>query len=347
MPSKKNQHFVPRFYLKNFSNDKKKNFIGLFNIDSEVYIKNAKLKTQASRDYFYGKDGKVEDLFGIIENKVSPIISDIIKEEELPKFKSTEYQELLLFTLFQSTRTEHYFETHNETFEKIDMVVYGEKTGNFNLEDEIPKLIVEQIYKFVLPVVKDLHYVLLKNGTNEEFITSDHPVVKYNQFLEKRNAHGGITGFLTKGLQIFLPISPQLCILYYDPFTYKVGKRKDQLIPISNEEEIMAINKLQIVNANQILYFSKNVNELYINEMTKEVNRHNEKAIVNEYKSMNGENRSLIHSYSPSVKINLSLSFISETRRAKRYKLGNKSVHIRNEKLLEELRRLEEGYDEK
>ncbi|WEZ03926.1 DUF4238 domain-containing protein [Bacillus subtilis] len=43
MPSKKNQHFVPRFYLKNFSNDKKKNFIGLFNIDSEVHIENAKL----------------------------------------------------------------------------------------------------------------------------------------------------------------------------------------------------------------------------------------------------------------------------------------------------------------
>lgn len=58
---------------------------------------------------------------------------------------------------------------------------------------------------------------------------------------------------------------------------------------------------------------------------------------------MNGENSSLIHAYSPSVKINLSLSFISETRRAKRYKLGNKSVHIRNEKLLEEFRRLEEG----
>lgn len=273
---------------------------------------------------------------------MSPIISDIIKEEELPKFKSTEYQKLLLFTLFQSTRTEHYFETHNETIEKIDMVVYGENTGNFYLE-EIPKLIIEQVYKFIFPIVKDLHYVLLKNETNEEFITSDHPVVKYNQFLEKRKAHGGITGFLTKGLQIFLPISPYLCILYYDPFTYKVGKRKDQIIPISNEEEIKAINKLQIVNANQILYFSKNVNGLYINELTKEVNRHNEKALVNEYKSMNGENSSLIHAYSPSVKINLSLSFISETRRAKRYKLGNKSVHIRNEKLLEEFRRLEEG----
>lgn len=74
MPSKKNQHFVPRFYLKNFSNDKKKNFIGLFNIDSEVHIENAKLKTQASRDYFYGKDGKVEDLFGII-NDFNELIS--------------------------------------------------------------------------------------------------------------------------------------------------------------------------------------------------------------------------------------------------------------------------------
>jgi len=59
-----------------------------------------------------------------------------------------------------------------------------------------------------IPLTIDLHYKLLHNRTNIPFIISDHPVGKYNQFMERRNIDMGCTGFASRGLQNhLLPIS--------------------------------------------------------------------------------------------------------------------------------------------
>lgn len=66
MASNKNQHFVPRCYLRPFTINCNNKAINLFNIDKQKFIKNAPVKHQCSRDYFYG-----EDL--IIEKALQPI----------------------------------------------------------------------------------------------------------------------------------------------------------------------------------------------------------------------------------------------------------------------------------
>jgi hypothetical protein len=62
MAGNKNQHFVPKFYLRHFSADKKS--IHLLNLKSEKPIFGAPLKNQCSRDYFYGEDGRHEKALG-------------------------------------------------------------------------------------------------------------------------------------------------------------------------------------------------------------------------------------------------------------------------------------------
>lgn len=53
MPTdKKNQHYIPKFYLRNFSYDGNKNQIGVFNIFNNIYVQQAKLKTQGSKNFF-------------------------------------------------------------------------------------------------------------------------------------------------------------------------------------------------------------------------------------------------------------------------------------------------------
>lgn len=76
----------------------------------------------------------------------------------------------------------------------------------------------------------DLKVKLLINTTVTPFITSDHPVIRYNQFLEMRRHPGGNAGLAAKGLQVFLPLSPKHMLLFYDDWVYKVGGRSQEML---------------------------------------------------------------------------------------------------------------------
>jgi hypothetical protein len=82
-PKKKNQHYVPRFYLKNFS-DSDKRTINLFNVKNQECRLGASLKNQCYEPYFYDKEGGIEDVLGWLEDKASKIIRNIILTETLP-----------------------------------------------------------------------------------------------------------------------------------------------------------------------------------------------------------------------------------------------------------------------
>ena len=60
MAQNKNQHYIPKFYFKQFSQNGKT--ICVFNISKELSIENAPITGQCSKDYFYSKNIEVEKL---------------------------------------------------------------------------------------------------------------------------------------------------------------------------------------------------------------------------------------------------------------------------------------------
>jgi hypothetical protein len=56
MTEKKKQHFVPRFYLKNFSLNAEGKKISLFNFAASKYVSCTNLYDQAYKNYFFGED---------------------------------------------------------------------------------------------------------------------------------------------------------------------------------------------------------------------------------------------------------------------------------------------------
>jgi hypothetical protein len=46
MTEKKNQHYIPKFYLRNFSYENNGKQIGVYNILNEIFVSKGKLKTQ-------------------------------------------------------------------------------------------------------------------------------------------------------------------------------------------------------------------------------------------------------------------------------------------------------------
>ena len=97
---KANQHYVPKFYLRQFSYLDNQNQIGVFNTKSSFFIKDGKLKKQASKKYFYGKDGVLEEFYQSLENIMAPLMVELTNEK-IPRQFSTEQSDLLhlIFTM--------------------------------------------------------------------------------------------------------------------------------------------------------------------------------------------------------------------------------------------------------
>lgn len=63
MATNKNQHFVPRCYLRPFTANGEGVVINLYNIDRQKFIPNAPVKNQCSGNYFYGQDDVLKKPF--------------------------------------------------------------------------------------------------------------------------------------------------------------------------------------------------------------------------------------------------------------------------------------------
>jgi len=342
MPNKKKQHYIPRFYLRQFSGEPSQKSIGVWDVQKEIFIRHASLKNQAYGVYFYRKDTETEDALARIEGVVSQVLKQIVSTQQLPSRNSVEHTTLTIYLVYQAERTEYAAEAVNESIDKLIHIAFREDK---RVKEELPQLRVGisnaasfrlGVVSKILPVVMDLEMKLLENKTNREFLTSDNPVVKYNQFMRLRKWPGGHDGWASIGLQVFFPISPTLCLVLYDKDIYRVGFRNRSLVDIQRTEDIDLLNALQLVNANRILYFTHNVEEKYIRSLNRRYSgkRQRDKVLVEEYPELNDNDpeirRSLIVSHAPNINIGLPLSFIRQTKKSKRRQLGPSMANPRN-----------------
>jgi hypothetical protein len=259
MPANKKHHYVPKFYLKNFSPNNLS--INIYNITRDKTITHANLKNQCYKDYFYGKNDKVEKVLGGIEGVAAEIFKEIIKDKSPPRPFTIEHMRLILFVLIQHSRTTYAVDVMNEMTDKFAKKLLS-TNDSFNQEDidKIKITVTEPgIFSIAtatsgLHIILDLHCKILIAKEGTEFITSDNPAILYNQLFEKMPYMSAI-GLACKGLQIFLPISPTLLIYYYDAACYKAGDRRSSAVHITEQRDMDNLNLLQFVNASENIYF--------------------------------------------------------------------------------------------
>nr|WP_262895928.1 DUF4238 domain-containing protein [Marivirga aurantiaca] len=183
----------------------------------------------------------------------------------------------------------------------------------------------------------DLEMKLLVNKTKKMFIVSDNPAVKYNQFLEKRNHPGGHLGIFTKGLQLFIPLSPSLMLVYFDKWAYKYGNKKEKIILIKNEVDIDQLNYLQFMNCYKII-FTKQLNQFYLNQLALKAKK--KRSIdfteLKEVKRfIDDEGLEHIQYIGQGINngFNMALSFIRQPQPAKDHVLDDFVVQLRDERM--------------
>ena len=171
------------------------------------------------------------------------------------------------------------------------------------------------------PLLLDLGYKLLVNKTGVEFITSDSPVVMYNQLLSFRKM-GSNTGLSCKGLLIFFPVSPSKLIIMYDDNVYRVGGETKSVIEVTSEKDIYDLNALQACSCYENIYFmNPNQNVAALHRKVRPFLREHKSNIKVFPGPSEGNRRSeYIMNYREDIRYSMNLSFLRLRKSAKEWR---------------------------
>jgi Protein of unknown function (DUF4238) len=283
----KNQHQVPQFLLKNFSNNRET--INIFKLNDKTFDlisdsstkarkKSNKIEKRFQDKFFYDNDNMIEDFLGGIEDTAAKVITSIIKGVNL-NISLEDKSSLITFISSLLCRTLEALRQADIMLNSILNPAVKELLRLNNFDEnaaEEGKFIFDTQNLISMSALNgaekhlaldDLELALVLNKTSTDFYISDHPVFTYN-WLYRKTSNPGVTSIFAKGLQIFLPISYNLTLCLYDPKVYKYGHRNTKIIEIENTNDIDILNSFQIRSANLNLGFRSpnsvlNINELY------------------------------------------------------------------------------------
>lgn len=251
MASNKNQHFVPRCYLRPFTVDGANSAINLYNIDRQKFIERAPVKHQCSGDYFYGKDPLLEKAIQGMEGAYGTVLRAILKQDYV---LIDEHRNLLkLFWLLQHLRTEAASRRSVEMSDATHAVA-GLNDSSFRLEIRDAVQMAMKTFYESMDLITDLKVCLLKNRTRTPFVTSDDPAVLTNRWhLESAKARGHSFGLRSAGDILLLPLSPQILCLGYDGDVYSVP-HKNGWAEVRRDADVEAFNQHQFLNCRANLF---------------------------------------------------------------------------------------------
>jgi hypothetical protein len=253
----------------------------------------------------------------------------------------------------QHTRTAYSIDAHDEQIDKFMKYLMAPQIKEMNLSaeqlDNI-KITQKDSAQFALaiaaphyPLLIDLEWKLLRATGTHEFITSDNPVVYYNQFFCFRK-FGSNTGIASKGLQIFFPVSPKHLLVLYDGKVYGIGSRKCEVVDITDARDVEQLNRLQIVSALENVYFH-NAAYSALQEFNQSMRyRRSQKSHMQVFPQEETEKHSkeLIAMSHEEVRTNLDLSFVRLLKPAKEWRRKFQEMHsqpavvVRNESLMKD-----------
>ena len=245
MPTNKNQHFVPRCYLRPFSHEESGKAIRIFNIDREQIIEGAAVKHQCSGSYFYGEDEKLESAIQFIEQKYADTLRRI-REPSYNRLGADDELILKRFWLLQYLRTEAASRRAVEMNNQLGKLVGADSSFNLEIRDAV--LMAMHAFATEMEVIDDLRVCLLKNATEIPFVTSDDPAILANRWFQTDDRHRGSTfGLGSAGALAILPLCKNLMLIAYDSDVYSIPKNAG-IAKTKREGDVQSLNQLQFLN---------------------------------------------------------------------------------------------------
>jgi hypothetical protein len=260
--AKKNvkQHYVPQFYLREFKTNGD-NAIGCYIKHRKRFVENVRIDKECFKDYFYGDDLLIEKAFSKIESDQKNLIQEIVRELALPEKGTIKYWQLLILV------TSFYLRHPKVINAKLFLAEHacGHKLSNIEAV-HLSLLAIQN----VVDSIYGLEILLLHNRTNTPFITSDYPIVRFSQYLQAKKVDISDLGFNSEGIQVFIPLSPNICLVLYDKSTYDIMDKIDSYVDIHSETEIFNMNLMQLLNCSDKVYFNTGISKEYTDQLEQE-----------------------------------------------------------------------------
>jgi hypothetical protein len=261
MATNKNQHFVPRCYLRPFTTKGAGKSINVFNIDRRRLIPLAPVRSQCSRDYFYGKDPELEAAIQFLEQSYAKVLRGI---ESASYVLTDEDSDLLRkFWLFQYLRTEA---ASIRSVQVLNAATEAMGLSSSEYKAEMKQAVQSAMRTFVekMHIMDDMSTCLVLNKTGVPFATSDDPAILTNRLHLEYQAHFGKTfGLRQSGSIMILPLTPSVLFLGYDRDVYAVRDKKSW-VTIRAESDALAYNEHQLLNCRANIYFREECNDTSI-----------------------------------------------------------------------------------
>ncbi len=288
-----NQHYVPQYYFRFFSVDET-SICMLLRKNGKVIYPTA-IETQSSKNNFYGSRETESEItaFDTKYAKNHHSILEALEAESVDKLSREHISTLIENILFQRERTLTYRSNESpvQDFYKdffqpqIDDLVNYDSGHSQEATDAVRQAMEQALsslsdpktmqYVNLMSVpdkadeVRDLQLIILKNTTDRPFIFSDSPVSFTNIALSDYKCSK--LGNINLGLMIFFPLSPTLLAFLYDPEAYELTEKpKNIVIDTLNIEDVHQINKLQIHEAYNSVYFDSHTHENYLTTLWQE-----------------------------------------------------------------------------
>jgi hypothetical protein len=262
MPGKRD-HFVPQHYLRQFRFERTEQ-IAVALIAPFRLCGLGGINRQCQEGYFYEKDTALNNLLWQAETDIAPVLMNVTRSRD---FDSKERVAMNLLAVILNTRTRRAVEEakvypKHIAYEVIKSAIEtgqlpepkgGWKEGMMDFSG-VPGHLFQNTVLPCFMEMQTLECKLLEAPVGSFFITCDHPVVLLNQFCAHLEGNRSFVGFNRSGFQLVMPISPSLCLFFYDARVYRVGSRGRRLLQIGSED-VELINALQIQSADKCLYF--------------------------------------------------------------------------------------------
>jgi len=339
VPAHKNQHYVPKFYFRFFSNDGK---IEVYNLKRGESFTTS-IDNICSKNYFYSKNTEVETSLAPLEGRQASIMKNVIDSKKIPSTPE-DLLILLSFVCLQNART-NASKIKGEQMMKLlsNEVVEGLLGSNADAEIVYPALHMLMMKTALqsIPLISDLIPAILINKTEKDFIFSDNPVVFHNTYLNSAKG-GGVIGLQSPGMQIFCPLNNHATLMLYDPKFYAVNTDSDYNLEIKNEIDIENLNILQFLNCDENVFYSNKAQEKIIKEIHKKIKNFTGKRKTTKrnfsLEDKNGQKQEFLHFFEERPNYDLKLSFV------KMYQVSNIGM-VRNPQMVIEMQKHIDNYD--
>lgn len=258
-------------------------------------------------------------------------IAALLQRQVPPKPESLEHDVLISFTAFQLVRTLAARADATSMSEAFHTAVFdGPGPADAQITRDEALAIMLGAGPEMFKAMRDLSIALVRSDAHQ-FVASDNPAFKYNTYCEGVD-HFGVTGAKSRGLQVFLPLGPQVLLLLYDASVYKIGSWRNRKVVSATYEDVRTLNKMQFMSAQENVYFGNWSMVTSCHDLADSVAILKATAGPKVIKAYNtaDERDVLLHQFWPMPQLEVQLSFVRIRRNARRVELFDRGQLLRD-----------------